>query len=291
MQYIQYIEESQIWKCPKSGKWKVICVGGGSSGGGAFIVSATCTFSTQVYVNGQPIDSLSYDSQIPGGMTSFGTYISANGGDALDISNSRLISTLSQGNSHFSCINFSRGQNGFDGISKYSYNDDGPFIISGSDSSGSFEFNHSIVGLPITGEGYGAGGGAILKYKYSNPIYSVAITLRETTTNPVVHLFHKLEAIHRGLCGKVKTTILDLNESQEIPITIGSGGKIQLSQDFFTNLFDEIYADFSLYGHTITNKSQRDYPGNFTMDIYENGMKSNFTDGKDGVVILQYLGD
>lgn len=29
MQYIQYIEESQTWKCPKTGKWKVTCVGGG----------------------------------------------------------------------------------------------------------------------------------------------------------------------------------------------------------------------------------------------------------------------
>lgn len=29
MEYIQYIEKSQTWKCPKSGKWKATCVGGG----------------------------------------------------------------------------------------------------------------------------------------------------------------------------------------------------------------------------------------------------------------------
>ena len=29
MEYIQYIEESQTWKCPKTGKWKITCVGGG----------------------------------------------------------------------------------------------------------------------------------------------------------------------------------------------------------------------------------------------------------------------
>ena len=28
MQYIEYIEESKTWTCQKTGKWKVICVGG-----------------------------------------------------------------------------------------------------------------------------------------------------------------------------------------------------------------------------------------------------------------------
>lgn len=290
MQYIQYIEESQIWKCPKSGKWKVICVGGGSSGGGAFIMSCSSGYGTPSFY-GKSIDSFSYDAQIPGGMTSFGTYLSANGGDALDISNSRLICTLSDTHSPFSDVKFSRGQNGFDGISKYSYNDDGPLIINSSDSQGSYNFHNSVVGLPVTGEGYGAGGGSMLKYKHDYYLFQYSYTVAGSNTSYLMSIYHKLEAIHRGLCGKVKTTILDLNESQEIPITIGSGGKIQLSSDSITNLCNKIYNAPIIFNNNPISKSALAYYGNLTMDIYGNGMKSNFTDGKDGVVILQYLGD
>ena len=42
MNYIQYIEESKSWTCPKSGVWKVICVGGGASGG-YYITSSKIT--------------------------------------------------------------------------------------------------------------------------------------------------------------------------------------------------------------------------------------------------------
>ena len=60
MNYIHYIESTQEWTCPKSGKWKVICVGGGGSG--------YTEYSSKIYTGN------------PGGTTSFGTYLSANGG-------------------------------------------------------------------------------------------------------------------------------------------------------------------------------------------------------------------
>lgn len=67
MQYIYYLEESQTWVCPKSGRWKVICVGGGSSG----------TFG---YSNGSD-DGWMYP--VYGESTSFGNYLSAVGGEAI----------------------------------------------------------------------------------------------------------------------------------------------------------------------------------------------------------------
>ena len=61
MVYCETIEESKTWVCPKSGIWKVICVGGGGAG-------------------------LSYASEstnyigTAGGTTSFGSILSASGG-------------------------------------------------------------------------------------------------------------------------------------------------------------------------------------------------------------------
>lgn len=56
MNYIQYIETTQEWTCPKTGVWKVICVGGGCSGG------------------------TNEKAPIRGGATSFGTFVAAKGG-------------------------------------------------------------------------------------------------------------------------------------------------------------------------------------------------------------------
>lgn len=76
MQYIQYIESSATWTCPKTGKWKVICVGGGSSG--------NCSRGGNTY------------SGHTGEVSSFGTYLTAKGGNYLSDS-STSASALSNG--------------------------------------------------------------------------------------------------------------------------------------------------------------------------------------------------
>ena len=70
MQYIEYIEKSKTWTCPKTGKWKVICVGGGG-----------CHYGSNGKGNGSS--------------TSFGTYLIASGGVSL-LNNTRKI-TISYG--------------------------------------------------------------------------------------------------------------------------------------------------------------------------------------------------
>lgn len=65
MQHVYRIKSSQTWTCPKTGPWKVICVGGGASGG--------------IIVGSSSIIPL----QQAGGTTSFGNLLSALGGQVV----------------------------------------------------------------------------------------------------------------------------------------------------------------------------------------------------------------
>lgn len=56
MVYCETIEESKPWVCPKSGVWKIICIGGGGAGAAHNTIGQS------------------------GGTTSFGSILSANGG-------------------------------------------------------------------------------------------------------------------------------------------------------------------------------------------------------------------
>lgn len=127
MTHIEWIESSKTWTCPKSGKYKVICVGGGASGGGKFSSSGT------------------YVSTVAGGTTSFGTILSAAGG-ASDSSNAALSNTSKVS-----------GYGGFTGVSYGG----SPSIIYNGDTL-SVAFGAGNTGLPgaTAGIGYGAGGGA-----------------------------------------------------------------------------------------------------------------------------------
>ena len=61
MVYCETIETSKTWTCPKSGVWKVICVGGGGAGL-SYYNDSTNSIGTA------------------GGTTSFGSILSASGG-------------------------------------------------------------------------------------------------------------------------------------------------------------------------------------------------------------------
>ena len=106
MNYMQYIESTQEWTCPKSGKWKVICVGGGGSG--------YTEYSSKIYTGN------------PGGTTSFGTYLSANGGAG-----------GSSGSNPEGSVQTAYGINGYAGCIEYS------------------SISNRLLGI-----GYGASGGA-----------------------------------------------------------------------------------------------------------------------------------
>ena len=108
MVYCETIETSKTWTCPKSGVWKVICVGGGG-GGASYYDDNTNSIGTA------------------GGTTSFGSILSASGGisgtdvdkDKVEIADNRL----------------TMGINGYNGAGVYGA-ELGEYIGSGYGASG-----------------------------------------------------------------------------------------------------------------------------------------------------------
>lgn len=215
MQYIHWIKESQSYVCEKAGKYKIICVGGGSSGG----IGATGTAEIM---------------QAAGTTTSFGTIISAEGGGK-----SRAL----VGSMHIGSGALVGGQSGYDGINYGStshvmtYESTVHFSSTGSNSSVMWG----------TGHGYGAGGGA---RSYSDVLLAAG-----------------------GRCGKVESTIVDLEENQTIACTIGGGGVLKLSD---ANVLD--------YLKTYVDKETTSASG------MGEKVSACVSDGADGVIIIQYLG-
>lgn len=126
MQQVYWIKSSQTWTCPKAGAWKVVCVGGGASGGLTF------------YPNVSALQSA-------GGTTSFGSLLSAPGGT--------IESVCSIG------VKSCGGYGGYDGMNyggmpmnafRGSSSADTTFLSSATGNGG-------VIGGP--GLGYGAGGG------------------------------------------------------------------------------------------------------------------------------------
>lgn len=208
MKYVEWIEESQTWICPKAGKWKVICVGGGASGG--------------VSYNGAKI------LYAAGGTTSFGSILSADGGAT---ASHKLAKSTG-------------GQNGYDGISYGG----SPFFDGG--------INSNIgVGLSGTAHGYGGGGSCFpLQFKVTG------LSSHPTTS------------ASSGLCGKIKTTIVDIDEGQSIIVTVGKGGKLTITDEA---------AKTYIMGANEEITSVETTGAEFIAGVKQ---------GADGVVIVQYLG-
>lgn len=121
MTYYERITASKTWTCPKTGRYKIICVGGGASGGA------------------RPSNSEAL-KQNSGGTTSFGSYVSASGGSTVTSSVKGM------------------GVGGFGGYTGIAYGGAGGMAL-GSNVSSSPALNGGMVGY--TGVGYGAGGGII----------------------------------------------------------------------------------------------------------------------------------
>lgn len=127
MVYCETIESSKTWTCPKTGVWKVICIGGGGAG----------------YCSGESVGGEGVAAGTPGETTSFGTYLSASGGKS---GTERLysISCLeATGNSFYyknrSCYN------GYNGIVEYGSFSESRATGLGYGASGSGNGNFSAV--------------------------------------------------------------------------------------------------------------------------------------------------
>lgn len=112
MIYCETIETSKTWTCPKSGIWKVICVGGGGAGL-AYYTDTANSIGTA------------------GGTTSFGSILSASGGiSGTDVNKDKI----EMDDSNYS-IRYVMGINGYNGAGVYGA-ESGEYIGSGYGASG-----------------------------------------------------------------------------------------------------------------------------------------------------------
>ena len=128
MVYCETIETSKTWTCPKSGVWKVICVGGGGAGLSYY-------------------DNNTNSIGTAGGTTSFGSILSASGGiSGTDVNKDKIKIT----GSDYS-IRYTIGINGYNGAGVYG-TESGEYIGSGYGASGGAGYDGSVQarhsGLP-----------------------------------------------------------------------------------------------------------------------------------------------
>lgn len=127
MVYCETIETSKTWTCPKSGIWKVICVGGGGAG--------------LSYYN-----DTSYSTGTAGGTTSFGSILSASGGiSGTDVNKDKV----EMADSNYS-IRYVMGINGYNGAGVYGA-ESGEYIGSGYGASGGAGYTNTNVKVRHSG--------------------------------------------------------------------------------------------------------------------------------------------
>lgn len=139
MEYIQYIEESKTWVCPKTGKYKVICVGGG--GTGVLYTDSTEAASQYIYQNGAP--------------TSFGNYLTVSGSQINNPQTTLFTDNpspaISQNLTNFTHVG---GYGGYDGI-RYGGNPESIFVHDSwlSVSNSNSNYTRNMFYCPPDGNG------------------------------------------------------------------------------------------------------------------------------------------
>lgn len=249
MEYIQYIEESQTWKCPKTGKWKITCVGGGASG------TACCNFRIRYYNSSSSSGSSDVDVNncilnAAGGASSFGKHISAGGGESISteilVAKGRYL-----------------GQPGYLGYSDYVF---------------MYDNNNNII-MPFHVHGYGAGGSSYNRFINSYNICSVTYGSYSGT----LYTYSGGMTPYGGICGEVKICLCDVNENDNIPITVGKGGHI-------SDLDNMIKQTVMSSNKNVSNFNFTPYVTNGQYTNFKTALFNSVSDGNDGVVILQYMG-
>lgn len=191
MVYCETIETSKTWTCPKSGVWKVICVGGGASGGyyGA---------SSKIV------------AQHTGGTTSFGSYLSAQGGAKRCVpnpSNGQMPENFNL--SYVGSYGMAMGQIGYDGTNCA--------VTDGGNC------------------GYGAGGDACIR--------DFAILRKGGGSSDVVD-----GANVGGSCGKVKSIVIYIEQGTSVACTIGKGGSNIFNDDDIKDFANKSYGFDGIQG-------------------------------------------
>ena len=127
MVYCETIETSKTWVCPKTGIWKVICVGGGGAGI-SYYADNTSSIGTA------------------GGTTSFGSILSASGGiSGADVNKDKIAFPY-----NYYSIRYAMGINGYNGAGVYGA-ESGEYIGSGYGASGGASYADTNVKVRHSG--------------------------------------------------------------------------------------------------------------------------------------------
>ena len=260
MNYIDYIEESGQWTCPATGKWKVICVGGGSS---AYAVLSL----TDVNITGAGKD------------TSFGTSFVAKGG----VVNKKYGMQCYNSNGFFPYENkYPEFTDNYSAIQPGTMGGYGGSVVV-CPKSGYMRIDSDMNIGGVEGYGYFYVGQSIDLGKYSY-VNSSGYEYKNNNWNETMWLSN-------GVAGEVKINIMDLTAGTSIPVTIGAGGTIQCTPSIAWTFISASKTKYQ------SNNSGNTYTFTLNSDVSDsNGTKLSakinrcaFT-GRPGVVILQYLG-
>ena len=268
MKHIHYIKSSQEWVCPKSGKWKIICIGGGSSGGMGLSLGSAAPMAVHNR----------------GGATSFGSYLTAAGGE-IEPYNAAYTSGNSAGTTF--CYPITRciaagGEGGFDGFTQKGSTSSIYQNLSNTEIVLSVSGQHSGLGGKYgqAGSGFGAGGGAMMipipvgnSISYTSyPCHYKPKTGTDSIGVPAVAL--------GGRAGSVELLTADIDESETVVCSVGAGGGSDLTdvcasaKAFFEGASNLNVSTFTFY-HPIPKQP---------------AYQKMLTEGRDGAVILEYLG-
>ena len=227
MAYLETIESSTTWICPKTGYYQVICVGGGGGGGGAGFHSLGVLFTkgnhhANLTIGGQsPIkgNDFRFSSQNggfiksttggskggSGSPTSFGSYLTARGGNGGNGGGASLGTKLSEAN-----LSPKGGESLFSsGGSGMSLSSISGAQLTESTPYYPFSTGPYIVNSPYHGFHYGT------PYQINN----------ESGINTNAGILSAVSG-GGGAGGEVSTTILYITKGKAIPCTIGVGGVI-----------------------------------------------------------------
>lgn len=179
MEHLSYIKASQTWTCPKTGVYKIIAVGGGS---GAAYALSTASFS-----------------EINGGTTSFGSYVSAAGGQAVETV--CVTNTNAENSESYESYELPFGAGYYSGEGGYTLTQYcGAGECAGENGYRPPAGNGGVFGGQ--GRGYGASGGFYAHKKYDN------------------------SKGYTGKAGEISLAILEFSAGDKVSVTVGNGGTV-----------------------------------------------------------------
>lgn len=209
MKYFEVITSDTTWTCPKTGMWKIIAVGGGSSG----VVRGYSGSSYSVVTK----DVTLYSN---GGDTLFGTDLTANGGIVVNGYKGHVV-----GNTVYADFCYMTG--GAGGYNLNTYGGTGAYSFSNSNKTSS-EYR-AYISSPSTGnggsigcQGLGYGAGGALNFAIYNGDSSGYFCLESGISS----------------AGVLNETIIDISANTSYTCTIGKGGSITQEEldTFKTNI-------------------------------------------------------